>query len=266
MRTLAPDTAGWEGPAALRELRPASAGRTTVELDARLRERPVARPGTLSAHARVPVLDLAPGPVQLGNLPGEAEQSLGLLVLDGLLLVALSAGRAKVGWLAGSEDLLRPWEMDDVSLTRQSSWRALLPTRVAILGPEFLRRTAAMPQLLPAVLARATQTSHWLLAKSLVTSAPIVEEKLLLLFALLGERWGRMTSEGVVLELPLTHSLLAALCGTRRPTVTTALHALESDGLVGRAQGGAWLLRRAGLEREPRASCWLQYADALGLA
>lgn len=249
-----------------------------MELDARLRERPndraraasgvpaLSRMPAADPRARVSVLHLAAGPVQLDHLLAETEETVGLLILEGLVVVELSAGRAKVGWLTGAEDLLRPWDMGEVSLTRCSTWRALRPTRVAVLGPEFARRAAAVPLLLCGVMARATRTSHWLLAKSLVTSAPIVEEKLLLLFALMGERWGRVTAEGVVLDLPLTHSLLAVLCGTRRPTVTTALHGLERDGLVDRVEGGAWLLRRKGLEREPRASCWLQYADALGLA
>jgi CRP-like cAMP-binding protein len=253
-----------DGAARDRTPGPTAVGRTIVELDGRLRERPANRLGSLSPHARVPVLHLPPGRVELDHLLTEGQDSLGLLVLEGLLLVEISAGRAKVGWLVGAEDLLRPWEMSDLALTRNSRWWALRPVRVAVLGTDFARRAALVPQLLSGTIARAARTSHWLLAKSLVTSAPVVEEKLLLLFALLGERWGRVTAEGVVLDLPLTHSRLAVLCGTRRPTVTTALHALESDGLVGRSEG-SWLLRRSELEGEPRASCWLQYAEALGL-
>ncbi len=48
----------------------------------------------------------------------------------------------------------------------------------------------------------------------------------------LADRWGRVRSEGVVLPLRLTHSVLADLVAARRPTVTTSLSELARQELV----------------------------------
>jgi DNA-binding IclR family transcriptional regulator len=40
----------------------------------------------------------------------------------------------------------------------------------------------------------------------------------------------------------LTHETLAGLVGAQRPSVTTALRALERRDLVRRAEAGGWLL------------------------
>ena len=193
--------------------------------------------------------------------------AVGLLVLDGLIAVGLDAGRAQVSWLIGSEDLIRPWDMPEITLTEGASWRALTRTRVALLDGDFSLRAGGIPAITRTLVAKATQTSHWLLAKSLVVSAPLVEERLLLLFALLAERWGRVRPDGVWLELPLTHDLLARMCGARRPSVSTALRSLCDAGLVKSIHRGCWLLRAAspppstGWTANP---CWRRYADAVG--
>ena len=84
----------------------------------------------------------------------------------------------------------------------------------------------------------------------------------MLMFALLGERWGRMTPEGVHVELKLTHSLIASLVGARRPTVTATLRSLHEKGIVTRDVRGGWLLRPGNVVARP--ACWQEYADVLG--
>jgi CRP/FNR family transcriptional regulator, cyclic AMP receptor protein len=56
------------------------------------------------------------------------------------------------------------------------------------------------------------------------------------------ERWGRVTPDGVVLRLHLTHDLLAGIVGARRPPVTSALSSLAQKGLVRREDEGTWVL------------------------
>lgn len=190
------------------------------------------------------------------------------MLLDGLLLGELDAGRAHTGWLLGRHDLIRPSALHERVLTEHVRWRALAPTAMAVLDKEFGVRAGGIPMVSRVLLTRATRTTSWLLASALIRSSPVVEERLLLLFALLGERWGRVTPDGVVLRLPLTHAVLAALCGARRPSVTLGLHALERDGLLSCAGKGRWLLRRdrpmSG--HEPcTSSCLAQYERALGL-
>ena len=50
----------------------------------------------------------------------------------------------------------------------------------------------------------------------------------------------------IVIDLPLTHELLAKLVGAARPSVTTALGGLADRGLVAR-DGRAWVLSHESL-------------------
>jgi CRP-like cAMP-binding protein len=172
------------------------------------------------------------------------ESYFGVMVLDGLLLVEHQAGRARIGWMMGEHDLIVPSASCDAHLTDGGRWRALTPACVAVLDREFALRARHVPQVTSVLLKRVTTTANWLLAKGLVAGAPTVVEQLLLVFRLYGERWGRVTADGVLLRLPLTHAVLALVCGARRPSVTLALHALERDGSLRRTVDGAWLLRR----------------------
>jgi CRP-like cAMP-binding protein len=69
-----------------------------------------------------------------------------------------------------------------------------------------------------------------------------LECRLLTLFWHLADRWGRVRADGVLLELRLSHEVLADLVGARRPSVSTAMGRLEREGRIARS-GRAWLLR-----------------------
>lgn len=210
------------------------------------------------------VLVLEPGTLDMDDLMPAEGTSLGLLVRDGLIAVELGAGRGHTAWLIGAEDLIRPWEMGEIALTRHSRWRVLTRARILPLRGAFYRRIQRDPVVLEQVLSRAARTSHWLLAKSLIASTPNVGDRLLLLFTLWGERWGRVTRDGVRLELPLTHELIATCCGAQRPTVTLAMRTLEDRGLVTRIDRNCWLLRRD-LPAGQICEWWDEYRCALGL-
>jgi CRP/FNR family transcriptional regulator, cyclic AMP receptor protein len=220
-------------------------------------------PGSKRLVARV--AQLAPGRFDPQRFVEDSTGWLGLLVVDGLMLVQVAAGRAPIGWLVGADDLVRPWEMAEISLLTAASWQVISPMRLALLDADFARRVAGLGSVVDALTEKAVQTSHWLFAKSLVTGTSVIEERLLLLFALLGERWGKATSAGVLLAMPLTHQVLATLVGARRPSVSTALRGLTAAGLLQRTPEG-WLLCRTEPDGQPpRPRCWPQYAKALGL-
>ncbi len=220
-------------------------------------------PGKRRLAARL--VHLPAGPFDPRVLVGDPTGWLGLMVVNGLAMVQVDAGRAPIGWLVGAEDVVRPWEMHEVSLLAAASWQALMPVRLALLDADFARRVAGFTSITEAFIAKTMQTSHWLFAKSLVTGTSVIEERLLLLFALLGERWGKATSAGVMVAMPLTHQVLASLIGARRPSVSTALRGLAQSGLLRRTPQG-WLLCRAPAGARPRPRCWPRYAEALGLA
>ena len=212
------------------------------------------------------VLRLKPGVFDPSPLTDGQEDSLGLLVLDGLFVVELEAGRSRVGWLIGVKDLIRPWQLLEIAIATNPRWRALTDTRIAVLDHRLHQRAATTPGLIDELLARAAHTTHWLLAQSLLLTTPSVEERLLLWFALCGQRWGKVTPEGVALELPLTHELLGALVGARRPTVTLALKSLEASGFLSRNGSQTWLLSPHGDWHASRpGSCAAHCANALGL-
>jgi hypothetical protein len=210
-------------------------------------------------------LHLAAGPFDPRAFVPNPDGWLGLLITEGQLLVEVEAGRGPTGWLVGPEDILRPWEMDELALTGDATWTALTEARIALLDADFARRTLGNADVARALLAKATQSTHWLLAKSLITATPVIEERLLLLFALIGERWGRATPDGVTIGLPLTHRVLASLVGARRPSVSTALGALDEEGLITRVPRDGWLARRPDVLADPSPRrCWERYVQALG--
>jgi CRP/FNR family cyclic AMP-dependent transcriptional regulator len=69
-----------------------------------------------------------------------------------------------------------------------------------------------------------------------------VDERLLALFAHLGDRWGRVTPHGIHVPMRLTHELIGHLIGAQRPTVTTALGELRRDGRLVKRPDRTWLL------------------------
>jgi CRP-like cAMP-binding protein len=59
-----------------------------------------------------------------------------------------------------------------------------------------------------------------------------------------GSRWGRVTKQGVRLELPgVTQSRLAQVAATSRPSVSAALQSLRRSGAVVFEPPHAWMLR-----------------------
>ena len=212
------------------------------------------------------VVTLAPGQPACDLIAHVDDEDFGVLLLDGLVLAEVEAGRARTAWLVGAQDLVRPSAMHELALTAGTRWRALTPTQLAVLDTEFDVRAAGIPAVSHALTALSTRTSSWLFAKALVLGSPSVEDRLLLLFALLGERWGTVTAEGVRLRLPLTHEILAHLCGVRRPSVTIALQSLVRDGVLSCPARGAWLLHRHRAGDSCRASCLPVYERAVGFS
>jgi CRP-like cAMP-binding protein len=146
--------------------------------------------------------------------------------------------------LLGEGDLLRPWQGEDGSgtISPTTGWRVLEATRLAVLDEGAARIMAAYPQLTGALVARAVGRSRSMAVNMAIIHQARVNVRLLMLLWHLADRWGRVRSEGVVLPLHLTHSVLADLVAARRPTVTSSLTELARQGLVEPLNRG-WLLR-----------------------
>ena len=168
---------------------------------------------------------------------------IGMLVLDGLILRRVGVDGRFGAELLGEGDLLRPWQGEDTTpaLTRTTRWRVLAPARLALLDEEAARRFALYPALTGRLVARALDRSRNLTVNMAIVHQTRVNMRLQMLFWHLADRWGRVTADGVLLPLNLTHSVLADLVGARRPTVSTALSELARQGLVSPVRYG-WLL------------------------
>jgi CRP/FNR family cyclic AMP-dependent transcriptional regulator len=169
---------------------------------------------------------------------------IGLLVMEGLLIRRVGVDDRFGAELLGEGDLLRPWQGEEPSgsLSRTTAWRVLEPTRLAVLDEAAARCMAAYPELTGALVARAVERSRSLAINMAIIHQARVNIRLLMLLWHLADRWGRVRSEGVLLPLQLTHSVLADLVAARRPTVTTALTELARQELVEPINRG-WLLR-----------------------
>jgi hypothetical protein len=184
-----------------------------------------------------------PGGWMPGLEPAEAGH-LGLLVVDGLLMRDIRLNATVCAELLGHGDLLRPWDEDRAyaSTPFKVRWRALRPTRLAVLDRRFAVVACRWPELIQMTLSRTIGRSHALAFYLALGSLKRVDSRLRVLFWYLAERWGRVGVDGVRLPLPLTHEMLAQLVAAKRPSVTTALGQLTRDGFVSRAADGTWVV------------------------
>jgi CRP-like cAMP-binding protein len=168
-----------------------------------------------------------------------------LLVVEGLLVREASVGTHPCAELLGPGDVLRAGEDSEleVLLPRRVAWDVLAPTRLAIVDPALSVRMAQWPEVLAALLERATRRAERLALLQAIAHLTRVEERLLALMWALAERWGRVVPGGVLLSVRLPHRTLAGMVGARRPSVTTALGQLLARGEIARRDDGTWLLR-----------------------
>lgn len=183
---------------------------------------------------------IAPG--RWKGSPSAAGEGIGLLVLSGLLLRRVDVRGSLGSELLGEGDVLRPWqEQDPITLSVTPGWRVIERTRVALLDERFAFRAARYPELTGLLVGRALQRSRHLAINMAIVHQPRVEVRLQMILWHLAERWGHVRSDGIAVQLGLTHEVLADLVAARRPTVTSALSQLAKQGLI-RSLARGWLL------------------------
>ena len=184
------------------------------------------------------------GPWSPEQDPSQNDGQIGLLVLDGLVMRGIKLGHVECAELLGRADVLRPWN-EDCGFTVADldvSWRVLERTRIAVLDQRFAMVAGRWPGIIDAVLDRTIYRSRCLAFHLAVTNLTRIDRRLLVTLWFLAERFGRMTPEGAVVPVRLTHQVLASLVGAQRPSVTTALGQLVDRGVVVRQDDGSWLL------------------------
>jgi CRP-like cAMP-binding protein len=200
----------------------------------------------LAAHAGVPVrvLALESGPWDTERFGAATAGHIGVLIVDGLVGRELLADDVASMELLGPGDVLRPWdESAEFELVRAVvRWSALAPTRLALLDHQLAVRLAGYPEIYGALLERFAIRTRRLAMLQAISQLNRVDRRILTLLWHLAERWGRVTPDGVLLPLALSHRMLGQLVGARRPTVSSALAELTRVGEVIRGNAGTWLL------------------------
>jgi CRP-like cAMP-binding protein len=193
-------------------------------------------------HVTARLLDAETGAVDFSDWFEIVGHGPGLLIVDGLLAVDTRVADRTITELLGAGDLLQPpGRHDDEMVDRDTVWRALAPTRFALLDAEFAMRMRSWPQILNALFRRAERRSDDLDVMRAISCQPRLEVRLVLLLWHLAARWGRVEPSGLRLALPLTHRLLGQLAGAERPSISHALRRLSEAGIV-TGTAGDWHL------------------------
>jgi CRP-like cAMP-binding protein len=201
---------------------------------------PAGRREQVANACTVREIRLPSGPWAAEAAPGE---SIGMLVVEGLLIRRAGIEGRFAAELLSRGDLIRPWQDESGSLTLplSTTWLATEPTRLAVLDHRFTVLLGRYPPLAGRVLARAVRRTRHLAVNMAIVHQARVDVRLHMLFWHLASRFGRVRGDGVIVPLRLTHALLAELVAARRPTVTSALSDLARKGRV-RSLDEGWLL------------------------
>jgi CRP-like cAMP-binding protein len=176
------------------------------------------------------------------TLTPEMRRAFGLVVYEGLIVRELDLAGTLTADLLGPGDIVAVGSAGEPLLATGEHWHVSARATIAILDDRVIPALHAWPVLSSRLIARAARQAARAAEQRAISQLPRVELRIRALLWHLAERWGRMTSSGVIVPLELTHGALGHLVGARRPTVTLALSELAREGAVVRREDGAWLL------------------------
>jgi hypothetical protein len=166
----------------------------------------------------------------------------GLLLLEGIAARHVELADRVATQLLGPGDILQPWGAGNELLPCSVRWSIDSGASVAVLDGRFAVAARRWQCLTSVVHERLGALSNRLATHLAICQLPRVELRVLALLWALAERFGRMTPDGVVLSLRLTHRLIGQLVGAQRPTVSLALSTLVEEGQITRRDDGTLLL------------------------
>jgi hypothetical protein len=170
--------------------------------------------------------------------PPADPDAFGLYIVEGLLVRRVQVGAARSAEILGPSDVLRPWHEDlEFYGAADARWSVPTMTRLAVLDGRVTTALGSSPELNVALSGRLVRRARELVYLAALSHLVKVHERLLGTLWHLAERWGRVTSRGVVVALPFTHEILAEVVGAQRPSLTTGITTLEQRGLITREDG-----------------------------
>lgn len=198
---------------------------------------------TAVAMSVAPEFEFERGPWRF--FPPVEPGGFGALILEGLILIRIDAGSRSHIEILGPSDVISPWVGTGADLSAPSEVTAsvISRARVALLDRRFVLRTARWPEIHAALIGRCLERSRRLSLQSAINALPRIEERVEVTLWELAYRFGRVTREGIVVNLPISHSQLADIVAAQRPSVSTAVVSLEDQGRIVRKDRRTLLLR-----------------------
>ena len=198
----------------------------------------------------VPAIELGRGCCEFGTwttVPPVTGRPFGLLVTDGLLAREVRLGERTSTSLYGPGDILDLRSDEGSSLATGA--RLVCPELavIAVLDDRVLVAMREWPRMIARLFALTMRQLERADINAAIGRLERVEDRLLGLFWLLADRWGRRGPDGIAINQPLTHEAIGRLIGARRPTVSLGLRALHEAGWLQRGPEGAWLLSPSSL-------------------
>jgi CRP/FNR family cyclic AMP-dependent transcriptional regulator len=207
---------------------------------------------TASRALTVPAIELGPGGCEFGSwvtVPPVTGRPFALLVTDGLLAREVRLGERTSTSLYGPGDILDLRTDEGSSLA--SGVRLVCPELavIAVLDDRVLVAMREWPRMIARLFAVTMRQLERADVNAAIGRLERVEDRMLGLFWLLADRWGRRGPDGIAIDQPLTHEAIGRLIGARRPTVSLGLRALYEQGALSRRADGTWLLAPSSLSR-----------------
>jgi CRP-like cAMP-binding protein len=193
--------------------------------------------------AIAPMFQFERGPWQF--FPPPDRIALGALVLSGMIVVRVGAGARSHIELLGPGDVISPWagEGDELAIPSAVDASVVADLRIALLDGRFAVRTARWPQIAAALMQRLITRTRRLSLQAAINAISRVDERLELTLWGLAYRFGHVTTEGIVLDLPITHVQMAEITAAQRPSISSAAGRLQNHGRIIRTERHRWLLR-----------------------
>lgn len=116
---------------------------------------------------------------------------------------------------------------------------------VVVLDDEAVRTLCRRPEFAADMIVLAADHASRLAAMRALSHLPRVEQRVLAFFSVMAERAGRVTPDGLVVPLALSHEELGRHVGAQRSTISLALKWLADEGLLVRTGRGSWLMPEA---------------------
>jgi CRP/FNR family transcriptional regulator, cyclic AMP receptor protein len=184
---------------------------------------------------------------ELGDTLAATPTAFDFIVADGVVLKQTSyAGRNSLE-LLGSGDVLAPPLTPSRQLESRatSSYQAHGQASLAVIESRFRTAARRWPQLSDVLHDRLARQTHRASMHLAILHIARADDRVLALFSDLAERFGQVTSDGIVIDVELTHALIGQLIGSRRPTISAALEQLSTTGTLTRTIDDRWMLNTA---------------------